>query len=290
MPVFLSEAEQELFYARTCNETLWPLFHYFVDRMHFDAERVGGVPRRQPALRRDDRAHQPARAQVWVHDFHLTLVPEALRRLRPDLSIGWFLHTPFPSSEIYRLLPTRAELLQGILGADYVGFHTGDYARHFRSSCLRVLGIEPAHDEIGYDDRTIGLGVHPIGIDVGSFRRDLAGPRPRRWRPSSRERYDGRQLVLGIERLDYTKGIPQKLEAFERILEQDPDRAETVTMLLVSCRRGSRAATTRPSATRSSGRWRTSTAASAAPAARRSSTSTARSRARSCSRSTAGPT
>src|SRR5438876_841784 len=87
-------------------------------------------------------------ARIWVHDFHLTLVPEALRRRRPDLAIGFFLHTPFPSSEIYRLLPTRSEVLRGVIGADYIGFHTGDYARHFRSSCLRVLGLESEPDAI----------------------------------------------------------------------------------------------------------------------------------------------
>jgi len=202
VPVFLSESEQELFYARICNETLWPLFHYFVDRMRFDATAWEAYRAVNQRFAETIARISPPLAQVWVHDFHLTLVPEALRQLRPDLSIGWFLHTPFPSSEIYRLLPTRAELLQGILGADYVGFHTGDYARHFRSSCLRVLGIEPAHDEIGYDDRTIGLGVHPIGIDVASFRRDLAGPETAALESELAERYDGRQLVLGIERLD----------------------------------------------------------------------------------------
>ncbi len=231
--VFLSEAEQELFYGRICNETLWPLFHYFVDRMHFDAAAWEVYREVNERFAETIARISPPRAQVWVHDFHLALVPQALRRLRPDLAIGFFLHTPFPSSEIYRLLPTRVELLQGILGSDYVGFHTGDYSRHFRSSCLRMLGIEPGHDDVGWDDRTIGIGVHPIGIDVASFRRDLAGPETAAMEAELAERYEGRQLVLGIERLDYTKGIPQKLDAFERILEQDPERAETVTMLQV---------------------------------------------------------
>src|SRR3954452_14696315 len=173
VPVFVSEAEQELFYGRICNETLWPLFHYFVDRVHFDAGAWEVYRQVNERFAETIARISPPRAHVWVHDFHLTLVPAALRQLRPDLVIGFFLHTPFPSSEIYRLLPTRSELLEGILGSDYVGFHTGGYSRHSRSPCLRVLGIEPNHDEIGYDDRTIGIGVHPIGIDVESFRRDL---------------------------------------------------------------------------------------------------------------------
>ena len=233
VPIFLSDLEQELFYGRICNETLWPLFHYFVDRMHFTTDAWAVYEDVNLRFAETIARISPPKARVWVHDFHLTLVPQQLRELRPDLAIGYFLHIPFPSSEIYRLLPTRSELLKGILGADYVGFHTGDYSRHFRSCCLRVLGIEPGHDAIEYDDREIGIGVHPIGIDVASFRSDLASAETLAMEAELAERYEGRQLVLGVERLDYTKGIPQKLAAFERILEQDPDRAESVTMLQV---------------------------------------------------------
>ena len=233
--MFLTEAEQEAFYGRICNETLWPLFHYFVDRHALHARGVGRLRRGQRALRRDDRRASARRGRrVWVHDFHLALVPQALRRLRPDLAIGFFLHIPFPSSEIYRILPTRTELLRGMLGADYIGFHTGDYARHFRSSCLRVLGIETGPDTIDYDDRTIGIGVAPDRDRRRELPREPAPTRRRRpVEAELDERYDGRQLVLGVERLDYTKGIPQKLDAFERILEQDPERADDVTMLQV---------------------------------------------------------
>ena len=111
-------------------------------------------------------AAAPPDARVWVHDFHLMLVPQLLRRARPELEVGFFLHIPFPSSEIYRLLPAREELLLGLLGADYIGFHTHDYARHFRSACLRVLGLESEHDAVMFEGRRIGLGVHPIGVDV----------------------------------------------------------------------------------------------------------------------------
>ena len=114
--------------------------------------------------------------RVWVHDFQLMLVPEALRRRRPDVSIGFFLHIPFPSSEIYRLLPAREQVLRGLLGADYVSFHTGDYARHFRSSLLRILGIDSEPDVVEHEGRLVGIGVDPIGIDVESFHETLADP------------------------------------------------------------------------------------------------------------------
>ncbi|HEX4521608.1 MAG TPA: bifunctional alpha,alpha-trehalose-phosphate synthase (UDP-forming)/trehalose-phosphatase [Gaiellaceae bacterium] len=233
VPVFVTESEQELYYGRICNETLWPLFHYFVDRIRFTTDAWAAYVQVNERFAETIAGVTAPRGRVWIHDFHLALVPQLLRSLRPDLAIGFFLHVPFPSSEIYRLLPTRVELLEGLLGADYVGFHTGDYARHFRSSCLRVLGIEPDPGTIQWDNRTVGVGVHPIGIAVAGFRESLNDPAAPAVRAEIAARYEGRQLVLGIERLDYTKGIPQKLDAFERILEQDPTRAGEVTMLQV---------------------------------------------------------
>ena len=231
--VFLSAAEERNFYERMCNDALWPLFHYFVDRFRFTDEAWQSYVAVNERFAETIAAAAAPGAQVWVHDFHLALLPAALRRRRPDLAIGFFLHIPFPSSEIYRLLPPRSELLRGILGADYIGFHTGDYVRHFRSSCLRVLGIDSTPETIEHEGRLIGIGVHPIGVDVQSFRETLGDPETAVAQADLDERYRGKRLVLGIERLDYTKGIPQKLEAFERFLEQDPERAATTTMLQV---------------------------------------------------------
>jgi trehalose 6-phosphate synthase/phosphatase len=232
-PVFLSAEEQEDFYGQICNDSIWPLFHYLPDRFSFSQSAW------QRYVEVNDRfadtivGQCPPGARVWVHDFHLMLVPAALRRRRPDLSIGFFLHIPFPSSELYRILPAREDVLRGILGADYIGFHTGDYARHFRSSCLRVLGLDSEPDVIEFDGRLVGVGVDPIGIDVRSFTETLAEPETARDYAELEERYAGQRLVLGVERLDYTKGIPQKLRAFERFLEQDPERAKTTTMVQV---------------------------------------------------------
>jgi trehalose-6-phosphate synthase len=161
------------------------------------------------------------------------LVPAMLRRREPRLSIGFFLHTPFPSSEVYRLLPEREQLLRGVLGADYVSFQIGDYARHFRSSCLRILGIDSEPDWLELDGRRVGIGVDPIGIDVEGFRATLRHPETARLLAELESQYEGRSLVLGVERLDYTKGIPHKLHAYERFLERDPSRARTTTMIQV---------------------------------------------------------
>jgi trehalose 6-phosphate synthase/phosphatase len=232
-PVFLSPEDEEGFYGRICNDSIWPLFHYQPGRFSFsqdDWSRYVDVNERFA----DTLAElcSPG-CRVWVHDFQLMLVPEALRRRRPDVSIGFFLHIPFPSSEIYRLLPSREQVLRGILGADYVSFHTGDYVRHFRSSLLRVLGIDSEPDVVEHEGRLVGIGVDPIGIDVESFHESLADPEMARVQAEIEKRYEGRRLILGVERLDYTKGIPQKLQAFERFLEHDPERAKTTTMLQI---------------------------------------------------------
>jgi len=232
-PVFLSSDEEEDFYGKVCNDTLWPLFHYFSERLRFTPEawtRYVEVNERYADVILE---HCEPQARVWVHDFHLMLVPAMLRRRAPGLSIGFFLHIPFPSSEIYRLLPAREQLLRGVLGADYVSFQVGDYARHFRSSCLRILGVDSEPDWIDLDGRRVGIGVDPIGIDVAGFREVIADPATARFLADLEQQYEGRSLILGVERLDYTKGIPQKLHAFERFLEQDPERAQTTTMIQV---------------------------------------------------------
>ena len=232
-PVYLSADEEEDFYGRVCNDTLWPLFHYFQGRLRITPEAWQRYVEVNERFADAILEHCEPDSRVWVHDFHLMLVPAMLRRRAPGLSIGFFLHIPFPSSEIYRLLPARAELLRGVLGADYVSFQVGDYARHFRSSCLRILGIDSHPDWLELDGRRVGIGVDPIGIDVEGFRQVIAEAETARLLADLEKQYEGRRLVLGVERLDYTKGIPQKLHAFERFLEQDPERARTTTMIQV---------------------------------------------------------
>jgi trehalose 6-phosphate synthase/phosphatase len=233
VPIFLTADEEEDFYGRVCNDTLWPLLHYFGDRLRLTPEAWQRYVNVNERFADAIVEHSGSDSRVWVHDFHLMLVPAMLRRRAPGLSIGFFLHTPFPSSEVYRLLPAREEVLRGLLGADYVSFQVGDYARHFRSSCLRILGVDSQPDSVEIGSRRVGIGVDPIGIDTVGFRETLEDPETERLLNQLDEQYAGRKLVLGVERLDYTKGIPQKLLAFERLLEQDPMRARTTTMLQV---------------------------------------------------------
>ncbi|HKX47821.1 MAG TPA: bifunctional alpha,alpha-trehalose-phosphate synthase (UDP-forming)/trehalose-phosphatase, partial [Gaiellaceae bacterium] len=232
-PVLLSADEEEDFYNRVCNDTLWPLFHYFSDRLRITPEAWQRYVEVNERFAETILVHCEPDTRVWIHDFHLMLVPAMLRAREPRLSIGFFLHTPFPSSEVYRLLPAREQLLRGVLGADYVSFQIGDYARHFRSSCLRILGVDSEPDWLEVDGRRVGIGVDPIGIDVEGFRETLAAKETARHLADFEAQYEGRQLILGVERLDYTKGIPHKLQAYERFLERDPDRARTTTMIQV---------------------------------------------------------
>jgi trehalose-6-phosphate synthase len=232
-PVLLTADEEEDFYGKVCNDTLWPLFHYFADRLRITPEAWQRYVEVNERFADTILANVEPESRVWIHDFHLMLVPAMLRRREPRLSIGFFLHTPFPSSEVYRLLPARQQVLRGVLGADYVSFHIGDYARHFRSSVLRVLGVDSEPDWLEIDGRRVGIGVDPIGIDVEGFRDTIAEPETARLLAELDRQYEGKRLVLGVERLDYTKGIPQKLQAFERFLEHDPTRARTTTMIQV---------------------------------------------------------
>ena len=232
-PVFLTAREENQYYQQVGNQVLWPLFHYFPEKVEFSGEAwkcYREVNERFAAVIAESA---PPGGRVWVHDFHLMLLPGLLREARPDLQIGFFLHIPFPSSETYRVLPPREEVLGGLLGADYIGFHTSDYSRHFRSTCLRVLGLDTDPHSVYYQGRQIDYGVHPIGIDLEGFRSALADPESARIYNEVKARYQGRKLILSLERLDYTKGIDLKLTAFERFLEREPERAKHVTFLQV---------------------------------------------------------
>jgi trehalose 6-phosphate synthase/phosphatase len=233
VPVFLPTEEEQPFYRDICNDALWPLFHYFTSRFRFHESAWTAYEQVNRRFAEAVLAQAPPGAQVWIHDYHLLLLPRLLREQRSDLEIGFFLHIPFPSSEVYRLLPPREEVLLGMLGADHIGFHTSDYLRHFRMACLRVLGIEPEPDAILHEGRRVGLGVHPIGIDVEGFQATLGHEATRAALAEIEQHYAGRRLLLSVERLDYSKGVPHKLLAYERFLARDRERAQSTTLLQV---------------------------------------------------------
>ncbi|ANB12848.1 alpha,alpha-trehalose-phosphate synthase (UDP-forming) TPS1 [Sugiyamaella lignohabitans] len=183
---------------------------------------------------------------VWVHDYHLMLLPQMLRdemaRRRQQkesaeafkLSIGFFLHTPFPSSEIYRVLPVRKEILLGVLQCDLVGFHTYDYARHFLSSVSRILHINPSHNGVTIDGRNVTVGAFPIGIDADSFINGLKQPDVQARIDTLEKKFGDTKIIVGVDRLDYIKGVPQKFHAFEIFLEEHPEWIGKVVFVQVA--------------------------------------------------------
>ncbi|MCI0569871.1 MAG: bifunctional alpha,alpha-trehalose-phosphate synthase (UDP-forming)/trehalose-phosphatase [Myxococcaceae bacterium] len=234
VPLYLTAAEVNRFYEGFSNRVLWPLCHYMLDRIPLHS-RDWEVYRRVNQRFADKVAehHQPGDT-IWVHDYQLMLVPRMLRERLPDARIGFFLHIPFPSSEVFRTLPWREEVLRGLLGADLVGFHTPSYVRHFATSLLRLLGLEVDGDEVHDEGRTVRLGAFPMGIDAREFERLAETPAVLAEAGNLRVRNPELKLVLGVDRLDYTKGIPRRLLSFERLLEREPSLRGKVRLIQVA--------------------------------------------------------
>ena len=234
VPVYLSGAEVSRYYDGFSNAVLWPLFHYLLDRIppHSQEWEVYRAVNEKFA-EAVARVWRPGDL-IWVHDYQLSLVPRMLRTRIPGATIGFFLHIPFPASEVLRILPWREQILEGMLGADLIGFHTFTYRSHFASSVLRILGISTPGDRIFVDGREIRLGVFPIGVDAQTFGKLAEDPEVLAEVASIRDQARGERILLGIDRLDYTKGIPRRLLAYERLLEREPHWRGKVRLIQVA--------------------------------------------------------
>lgn len=234
VPVTVSAEEIRKYYEGYSNGVLWPMFHYQLDRLDLDSgdnwETYREVNRRfAEAVVAEYRPGD----LIWVQDYQLMLVPELLRERLPEASIGFFLHIPFPSAEVFRILPQRERMLRGLLGADVIGFHTFAYARHFATALLHVLGLEPGVDSVQVGDRTVRLGVFPMGIDAEAFDARSRSETVTTELTRIRDELRGCRLFLSIDRLDYTKGLRRRLLAFERLLLRRPELRGTVKLLQV---------------------------------------------------------
>jgi len=232
-PVFLSKKEVNYFYNCYSNSSLWPLLHYMPTNFRYDDRWFGSYKNVNHYFADAVLGQARKNDLVWIHDYHLMLLPSILREKRPELTVGFFLHTPFPSFELFRCHPDREELLVGILGADLVGFHTFSYLRHFRSTVLRVLGIESEMHCINHENHSTNIGVYPIGIDSEKFTSELKTKQFGKYLDEYRQVYRDKQVVLGVERLDYTKGISRRLDAIERFLSKYR-RRDNIVFILVS--------------------------------------------------------
>lgn len=234
VPIYLTPSEVDRYYESFSNGVLWPLFHYLVDRIPFDVRHWQAYVRANERFAEIVVKHYQPGDLVWVHDYQLMLVPAMIRKKIPDAKIGFFLHIPFPSSEIFRILPHREELLNGILGADLIGFHTIAYMRHFASSLLRLLGIEADVEVVRHEGRFIRMGAFPMGIDAANFAAVSDDPATIADAKRYQEEGRGRRILLGVDRLDYTKGIPRRLMAFDRLLEREPSLRGKVRLVQVA--------------------------------------------------------
>ncbi len=232
-PVFLTEEEIENYYEGYSNSTLWPLCHYFYNfidhqALFWDTYEAVNKLFYEAAL----KIIEPGDI-VWVQDYQLMLLPNMLRESGIDMSIGYFHHIPFPSYELFRILPERVALVNGLLGADLIGFHTHDYMRHFVSTCERILDLRFDLDQVSLDNRIASADVFPMGINYTLYHEAPLVPEAARKAIELREEYGDKKLILSVDRLDYSKGILSRIQGFERFLEQHPEYHDKVSLVMI---------------------------------------------------------
>jgi glucosylglycerol-phosphate synthase/sucrose-6F-phosphate phosphohydrolase len=250
----LSEEEVDIFYKRFSKEAFWPTLHTFWERARFDEDHWDvflEVNERFARRAAEEAAHD---AVVWIHDYNLWMVPAFLREMRPDLTIAFFHHTYFPSADVFNVLPWRREIVGSLLQCDYVGFHIPRQAENFvdvargvmplsvreRIGCAPrfmtygcAVGLEEMVTQIEVNGRLIGLGAHPVGLDLDRARQALASEEVQARTATLRKELEGQRMILSVERLDFTKGILEKLLAYERLLAENPELLGTVTLVTV---------------------------------------------------------
>jgi len=232
-PVFLSEKVMDRFYLGFCNKTIWPLFHYFPMLTNYSADHWNQyVSVNETFCDAVIEAVEPGDI-VWVHDYQLMLLPAMLRKKRPDLAVGYFHHIPFPSFELFRLLPRkwRNSILEGLLGSDLIGFHTHDYTQYFLRCALRMLGYEHDLGAINRGSHTVVADTFPIGIDFEKFNSASMKPEVQKEMAEFKKAFGEKKIILSVDRLDYTKGILNRLKGYELFLERYPQWRGKVSML-----------------------------------------------------------
>ncbi|KAE9000953.1 Alpha,alpha-trehalose-phosphate synthase [UDP-forming] A [Phytophthora fragariae] len=240
VPVFLSKEIASRYYNDFSNDILWPIFHYVPLPLFRPGSEKKFDFRQWDAYKLANKRFAQAVNQVyregdfvWVHDYHLMMLPSLLRSRQPQCKIGWFLHTPFPTAEMYRMLPVGREILEGLLGADLLGFHTYDYARHFIAACARVPGASTTPKGIELGDHFSAIGVFPIGIDPEHFEDILKSDVTQKRIEELTAKFAGCKVIIGVDRMDYIKGIPHKLLAMERFLSLYPERCKDVVLIQI---------------------------------------------------------
>ena len=232
-PVFLDRELIQDYYQGYSNSTLWPLCHYFLSYVDSD-ERYWTAYRRVNEIFCEEalKIIEPGDL-VWIHDYHLMLLPGMLRNAMPDAAIGYFHHIPFPAYELFRCLPEREDILRGLLGADLIGFHVHDYMRHFIDAAYRALHLVCRMDEVQIDNRVARIEAFPMGINYDLYHEAAALPRVTAFIEKFRRTVGEGKVILSVDRLDYSKGMLLRLESFAAFLEHNPEYRGKVTLLMV---------------------------------------------------------
>jgi len=234
-PVFIDKKIYNKYYNGFCNATLWPLFHYFPSFVEFDHETF----QRYEEVNRifTDRILSVLHEGdiLWIHDYQLMLVPSMVRTMKPHATIGFFLHIPFPSFELFRMLhkPWKDKIIDGLLGADLIGFHTHEYVQHFLKSVQMIKGYDHKFRSIFLPERVVKAEMFPLGIDFEKFHLAVGSPEIVRQKNAIKENFHDRKIIFSVDRLDYTKGITHRLAGFEHFLKDHPEWHENVVFILV---------------------------------------------------------
>ncbi|KAI2730943.1 CAZyme family GT20 [Penicillium roqueforti] len=238
LTVFVNDSDFDGHYTHYCKTILWPVFHYQIpdnpkSKAYEDHSWIYYVKLNQAFADRIAK-HWKRGDAIWVQDYHLLLVPAMLRKLVPDAQIGFFLHIAFPSSEVFKCLAQRKELLQGMLGANLIGFQTDEYCRHFLQTCSRILCVEATPEGIQLEDGFVNVGTFPIGIDPTSWDKRRRATDVERWVHAISERYQGKRLIVSRDKIDSVRGIRQKLLSYELFLNTYPEWADKVVLIQVA--------------------------------------------------------
>ncbi|KGE12533.1 bifunctional alpha,alpha-trehalose-phosphate synthase (UDP-forming)/trehalose-phosphatase [Sphingobacterium deserti] len=234
VPVFLTEDELQGYYEGFSNEVLWPIFHYRLSYAVYTTENwhtYQEVNRKFAAVVNQQSPSE--KDEVWIHDYQLMLLPQLVREQHPDIAIGYFQHIPFPPDEVFRSIPWRDELIKGVLGADLVAFHTYNDSQHFLNACTHLLGLPIQNNSLHVDGRSVYAEVYPMGIDFEKFSALAASEAIRDRAKEIRNYYKDRKFILSIDRLDYSKGIIERLQAFESLLKEYPELREKVVLYML---------------------------------------------------------
>ena len=232
--VFLSKRQIDLYYSEFCNKTLWPLLHGFTQYATYDKSSWKTYKRVNELFANTVLEIAEPGDIVWVHDYHLMLLPKRIKNMHPNMAVGFFLHTPFPSPDVFRLLPWREEILDGVLQADLIGFHTYSYVQNFLTTVRRLLGMNHTLGRIIVGDHLLKVDSFPIGIDYPLFAAAETKPKVQASIKKLNTRLGKTKKILSIDRLDYTKGVIHRLKGFDYFLKNYPEYKGEVTLVLVA--------------------------------------------------------